>query len=147
MAFPVAPADFVSPGVKTSAPRRDGRHRVLLVEDNEAVRATLATALKNSGIDPVEAANGDEALVLARRHQGELAMLCTDAVMPGLPTQLLIDGFRQLFPAAPVLIVTGYVEEELVRRGIEEGRVSVLEKPFTAEALVTRVNELLAPRA
>ena len=57
------------------------------------------------------------------------------------------DEFRQLFPAAPVLIVTGYVEEELVRRGIEEGRVSVLEKPFTAEALVTRVNELLAPRA
>lgn len=145
--FPVAPADFVSRGVaSTVAVRRGAQHRVLLVEDNDAVRATLATALKNSGIDPVEAANGDEALVLARRHQGELAMLCTDAVMPGLPTQMLIDGFRQLFPAAPVLIVTGYVEEELVRRGIEEGRVSVLEKPFTAEALVSRVNELLAPR-
>ena len=145
--FPVAPADFVSPGVaSTAAPRRDVRHRVLLVEDNQAVRATLATALRNAGIEPVEAPNGDEALVLARRHQGELAMLCTDAVMPGLPTQLLIDGFRQLFPSAPVLVVTGYVEEELVRRGIEEGRVSVLEKPFTAEALVARVNELLAPR-
>ena len=63
--------------------------------------------------------------------------------MPGMPAQHLIDGFRQLFPNAPVLVCSGYVEEELVRRGIEEGAVAVLPKPFTADALVAKVRVLL----
>ena len=146
VAFPLAPPGSVA--LRARAPgttSNGGRHRILLVEDNEAVRATMATALRRAGIEPVEAADAEEALTLARRFRGEFAMLCTDGVMPGLPTHVLIEGFRQLFPAAPVLICSGYVEEDLIGRGIAEGSMSVLPKPFTADALVAKVSELLRP--
>ena len=149
VAFPVAPSGAVA--AKAIAPVRSApngaRHRILLVEDNEGVRATMATALRKAGIEPVEATDAEEALTLARRFRDEFSLLCTDGVMPGLPTHVLIDGFRQLFPSAPVLICSGYVEEDLISRGIAEGSMSVLPKPFTAESLVAKVNELLRLRA
>ncbi|MBL8919266.1 MAG: response regulator [Myxococcaceae bacterium] len=149
VAFPVAPADQPVPVVHESA-RPEAfvgvTHRVLLVEDDARVRSTMATALRQAGIEAVEASNAEEGLQLARRHTADLELLCTDGVMPGLPTHQLIEGFRQLYPRAPILLCSGHVEEELLVRGIAEGTVSALPKPFTAEALVTRVRELLTRR-
>ena len=144
VAFPIAPADLpalvVQPRAEVTA---STRHRVLLVEDNAEVRATMATALRRAGIEPIEAASADEALAHARKFREELELLCTDGVMPGTPTHLLISRFRELVPRAPVLLCSGYVDEELINRGIVEGTVEVLPKPFTAEALVAKVKGLL----
>jgi len=146
-AFPIATEAAPAPTASRDAPPKPLRHRILLVEDNAAVRSTMAAALRQAGIEPVEAENVDDALLLARRDQGELELLCTDGVMPGTPTQVLIASFRELFPSAPVLVCSGYVDEQLIGRGIAEGTVEALPKPFTAQELVAKVGALLARRA
>jgi signal transduction histidine kinase/CheY-like chemotaxis protein len=147
VAFPLASQAeavvSVAAPAATDAPRAT---RVLLVEDEETVRTAMARGLRAAGFETVEARDVEEALGLARRMREPLDLLCTDGVMPGLPTHVLIDGFRKLFPGAPVLLCSGYVEEELLRRGIEEGSVAVLAKPFTAEALVGKVREVMAAK-
>ncbi|MDP1828852.1 MAG: ATP-binding protein [Archangium sp.] len=145
VAFPVAPVDMVVTAVQepSELPNVEVRHRILLVEDDASVRSTMAAALRRAGIEPIEAANADEALVLAKKCEGQLELLCTDGVMPGAPTHVLITGFRALFPKTPVLLCSGYIDEELINRGIAEGTVEVLPKPFAAEALVAKVRELI----
>ena len=148
VAFPEASvAAAEARAARSPGPRHpDGRaRRVLLVEDDAEVRRAMALALRSAGFEPLEAGHADEALTLARGAREPFDLLCTDAVMPGTPTHVLVDGFRQLFPGAPVLLCTGYVEEELLRRGIAEGTVAVMQKPFTPDALVRRANELLTP--
>lgn len=150
VAFPVAPQNqavlLAQETVRTPEALVGVTHRILLVEDDARVRATMASALRRAGIEALEASNAEEGLQLARRHTVDLELLCTDGVMPGLPTHQLIEGFRQLYPRAPVLLCSGHVEEELLMRGIAEGTVAALPKPFTAETLVARVRELLARR-
>ena len=146
VALPLAQAAAAAPEVvaPASADAAAKTARILLVEDEDSVRETMARALREAGFEPVEARDAEEALELARRARAPLDLLCTDGVMPGLPTHILIDGFRKLFPGAPVLLCSGYVAEELLRRGIAEGSVVMLAKPFTAETLTGKVRDLLA---
>ncbi|MEW5743121.1 MAG: ATP-binding protein [Myxococcota bacterium] len=146
VAFPLAPVELEAPVLAAAPPSDMPRARVLLAEDDPAVRVAMARALREAGLEVLEAGDVDEALTLARRFSEPIHLLLTDGVMPGTATHVLLDGFKKLFPSAPVLVCSGYVEEELLRRGIAEGAVPVLSKPFTSEALVARVRELLAAR-
>ncbi len=78
---------------------------VLIVEDQEPVRLAIATLLASAGFTVLEAANGDEALTIARRYRAPIDVLCSDCVMPGASIQQTIEGFRALFPAARVMLV------------------------------------------
>lgn len=146
VAFPEAPAAAPAAEARPAAegPSAPSAARVLLAEDDRAVRSAMARALRDAGFEVLEARDADEALTVARRFSLPIDLLCTDGVMPGSPTHILIDGFRQLFPSSPVLVCSGYLEEELVRRGIAEGALAVLPKPFAAEVLVARVRALLS---
>jgi len=147
LGFPAASAEARAPSPSERAAPASGRggagRRVLLAEDEPLVRDTMSTALRSAGFDVIEAATGDGALEAARRHKGELDLLCTDGIMPGLPTSRLIEAFQELFPRAAVLVCSGYVEEELLRRGIEERALGFLAKPFTGDALVARALEVI----
>jgi two-component system, cell cycle sensor histidine kinase and response regulator CckA len=129
-----SPRGQVAPG----APRT-----VLLAEDEPGVRKVMADALRGAGWQVLEAENADAALAVARAHPGKIALLCTDGVMPGSPLSVLVEGFRGLNPEAPVLVCTGHVDEELVRRGVAEGELSLLRKPFRPPELVATVAALL----
>jgi signal transduction histidine kinase len=137
------------PAAAANTPPPEGDARplqgtVLLTDDDELVRRAMASALREGGFDVLEASDGAAALALARRHRGTIDLLCTDAVMPGLAVGGLVDGFRELFPEAAVLVCSGFADDVDVATVPELAR---LQKPFGGGALVRKVHELLATRA
>jgi CheY-like chemotaxis protein len=126
------------------APHGAGR-RVLLVEDEEAMREVMVRVLTDGGYEVLDARDGEEALTLARASGGPLHVLCTDGILPGLRTDALIAQFRELYPQARVLVCSGHLQEDLVRRRIAEGECAFVQKPFSADELLRAVGELAPP--
>ena len=117
--------------------------RVLVVEDRPDVRASMARILSHHGFAVSETADGDGALRLL--SDGErFALMCIDGVMPGLETATVIERARTLAPDMPVLVCSGHVQEELLRRGVSTGRYAFLSKPFSAQQLLASVAQVLA---
>jgi signal transduction histidine kinase/ActR/RegA family two-component response regulator len=119
--------------------------RVLVVEDRADVRASMSRILSHSGFDVSETSNGDGALRRLAEDQA-FALMCIDGVMPGLETAMVIERARELAPSMPVLVCSGHVQEELLRRGIATGRYAFLSKPFSAQQLLARVMQVLGSR-
>ena len=94
------------------------------------------------GFDVDEACDGDTALALIARGRSYAAM-CIDGVMPGLRTADVIERAAVLAPTMGVLVCSGYVREDLLRRGIHAGRYAFLAKPFTADQLIASVDGVL----
>jgi signal transduction histidine kinase/ActR/RegA family two-component response regulator len=117
--------------------------RVLLVEDHDPVRASMARALTRAGFLVTQAADGDQAVAILDRP-GAFEVLCVDGVMPGVPTSAVIDHAERERPGIRVLLCSGYLPEDLLRRGVRAGRYAYLQKPFTAAELVASVRGVLA---
>jgi len=115
--------------------------RVLLVDDSAALVQVARRILIDAGCTVVVASDGDEAM--QRIREGRFDLLCSDVVMPGCPTRDLIAAFEDRNPGAPVLLCSGYVDQELVRRGIEAGRYRFLAKPYGPTQLLVEVATLL----
>ncbi len=101
----------------------------------------MRRTLQAAGCTVVVAADGSEAL--QRVAEGAFDLLCSDVVMPGPPTREIILAFEARNPGAPVLLCSGYVGEDLVRRGIEAGRYRFLPKPFSPDQLLAAVAMLI----
>ncbi|MBV1857844.1 MAG: response regulator [Nannocystaceae bacterium] len=119
---------------------------VLAVEDEPALLQLTARLLRKGGYDVLTATNGDEALEVARRHEGRLDLLLTDVVMPRMNGKQLASALRALRPSIRVLYVSGYTENTIVHGGILDTEVAFLPKPFSLESLLSAVSELLAER-
>jgi CheY-like chemotaxis protein len=140
----------------TAAPRETappnaavaGGETVLIVEDQEIVRNLAATVLEGRGYLTIGAATGPEALeLLAGRKPGEIDLLLTDVILPGMSGRELADRVRSEFPEIKVLFTSGYSGEVLGRRGVLEEGLEFLPKPFTPAALVDKVQAILAAGA
>lgn len=116
---------------------------ILLVEDEAPVRAIARRILSRKGYTVVEAANGREALDVAEAHAGRIAMAVTDMVMPEMSGRAFADEFIARYPGTPVLFVSGYTDDELLRRGPLAPRTAFLEKPFTPDRLLDAVRVML----
>jgi CheY-like chemotaxis protein len=140
--LPVAEAQLLPQTTADStAPSGEGR-RVLLVEDEAPVRGVMAHILRDAGYDVMEAEGGEAALEIARRSRAPIDVLCTDGILPGLRTDAVIAEFRALFPRGQVLVCSGHVQEELVRRRIADGDCAFVSKPFTMDELLQTVGLL-----
>jgi signal transduction histidine kinase/ActR/RegA family two-component response regulator len=127
------------------APKRLAAETVLLVEDEESVRALARTILMRAGFTVLEAADGRAAVELVRGHTGELHALLTDVVMPGgLNGVQVAAAVRNLRPTIRVVYMSGYTDNALVGRGLEDVEAGFIQKPFTAAALVDALAEALA---
>jgi len=115
---------------------------ILVVEDDVAIRQLMKSILEESGHRVLTAADGQRALQVID-SAGKLDLLCTDGVLPGQSAPKVIAAFEAAHPRCPVLVVSGYVQEELTLRGIQEGRYRLLRKPFTVGDLSSAVGELL----
>lgn len=138
----------VEPGAQATATRPVFHGRtVLLVEDQAASREVTEKVLRDAGFTVLSAPTADEAVALLAGHQGTIDVLCSDVVMPGRPVKDLLEAFGAAHPNGATLLCSGFVGEELVRRGIAEGRYPVLHKPFAPEALLLALQQTLQARS
>lgn len=120
-----------------------GSETVLLAEDEEGVRTLVGEILSRRGYRVIPARDGLEALALARRFEGEISLLITDVVMPGMDGKELARALEALRPSTRVLFISGFVKEN--PEGLDETLTSrFLAKPFSAAALLQAVADLLA---
>jgi PAS domain S-box-containing protein len=142
--FPVTterrPTGKSSPGMIVMP---SGKETVLLVEDEEAVRAFSRLVLQSCGYRLLEATNGREALELGERMRDPIHLLVTDVVMPEVGGRELVDGFLVLHPETRVLYVSGYTDDAVIRHGVRHAEVAFLQKPFSTFALAQKVREVL----
>ena len=123
--------------------RLRGFETVLLVEDDATVRQIAALTLVKYGYMVLEAATGAAALEILNRYDGAIDILVSDIVMPEMSGRTLADTVRARRPGCRVLFMSGYHEDMLIRRGVRAGAEAFIQKPFTPEALVTKLRETL----
>jgi two-component system cell cycle sensor histidine kinase/response regulator CckA len=119
----------------------EGRETVLVVEDEEAVRRLIRTALELNGYRVLIAPDGVEALKLISSQTGPLDLVITDLAMPGMNGTELARKVKERLPAIEVLYISGYAEE--LRQSGEIDEAHFLQKPFTPKALSRKVREML----
>ncbi len=132
------------PSATTEIPH-DGE-TVLVVEDQGEVRRLTRTILESYGYQVLEAANGAEALCFAEKHSGEIHLLLTDVILPGMNGRTLSEHLRVLRPNLKVIFTSGYPADVISRRGVLEQDVAYLPKPFSPESLAVKVREVLTGR-
>jgi two-component system, cell cycle sensor histidine kinase and response regulator CckA len=120
-----------------------GWESVLVVEDDPAVRSLTRRVLQDRGYSVLEAGDGAEALRLAREYDGPIDLLVTDIVMPEMSGRKLAESVRSLHPAAKVLFMSGFTEQDVRQQGLLDPNAPFVEKPFSPERLARRVRETL----
>jgi CheY-like chemotaxis protein len=103
----------------------------------------MVRVLRSYGFDVTEACDGDHAMALLAEDL-QFSVLCIDGVMPGVSTRQVIERAESKRPSVRVLLCSGYLREDLLRRGVAAGRYSFLPKPFSARDLVSAVRSLAA---
>jgi PAS domain S-box-containing protein len=119
------------------------RGTVLLVEDEQIVRDLARTVLEGAGYRVLAAACGDDAINLCERTEGQVDVLVTDMVMPGMGGRELADRVLKLRPRTPVVLMSGYTEEAPIIGSHDMPQPAFLQKPFTPNALVGAVREAM----
>jgi signal transduction histidine kinase/ActR/RegA family two-component response regulator len=116
---------------------------VLVTEDEETIRALSRRILEREGYTVLEARDGREAIRVAAGYPSRIDLLITDMVMPNLGGSELFAHLRLLRPDLRVLFVSGYTDEDMIRRGLKGEGSAFLQKPFTAKALAAAARESL----
>jgi PAS domain S-box-containing protein len=122
-----------------------GSETVLVVEDQDPVRSFAVTVLKEHGYVVLDAAQGDDALLMAERHSGPIHLLLTDVVMPHMTGKGLAERLEHLRPEMKVLYMSGYAADVMVQRELLESGAPCLTKPFAPDVLAAKVREVLGP--
>jgi PAS domain S-box-containing protein len=118
---------------------------ILVVDDEPSVLQLMASILGSHGHAVIEAPSAAAGLLAADRHDGEIDLLITDVVMPGMTGPQLATEIRRRRPSIAVLLVSGYSEATIALD--DPTRDDLLEKPFTPDDLVARVDALIGARA
>ena len=137
-----ASSAVVTPSVP-EADHRSGGETILLVEDADAVRNVVRRALTRLGYRVLEASNGPQAIGVALEHANEIDLLLTDFVMPQMGGRELIDRLLELGLRPKILIMSGYIDDALLRGGGFPSGAAFIEKPFTADRIGRKVRDVL----
>jgi two-component system cell cycle sensor histidine kinase/response regulator CckA len=134
------------PPAETGDPTRRegaGSETIVVVDDEPLVRAMAARALEEAGYEVLPVDSGTAALELMERQGDGVRLVLTDVAMAGVGGRELGRRLRDLRPTLPVLYMSGYPEDEVVRRGLLEGQHPFIQKPFTPATLAGTVRRLL----
>ena len=121
-----------------------GSETILLVEDEKGVRELAREYLASSGYTVIEAEDGHTALELAAMHVGQIHLLLTDVVMPGISGRELAERVSQIRPGIKIIYMSGYTDQAVVHHGILQNDAVLLQKPFTLMTLAGKLREMLA---
>jgi CheY-like chemotaxis protein len=124
-----------------------GTETILLVEDEEAVRAFARTVLERNGYRVLEAAGGIDALARVATRERQVDLLVTDVVMPQMSGTELARSLIRISPSVKVLYVSGYTGNAILHGAVLDKGEDFLQKPFSSQELLAKVRELLDARA
>jgi two-component system, cell cycle sensor histidine kinase and response regulator CckA len=131
-----------SPLQKGPVPR--GTDTLLVVEDEPSVRHLARAVLEAQGYEVLSASNGQEALQVARGHQGSpLRLVITDVIMPQMGGKVMAEWLKSSYPDLKILFTSGYTDDAIAHHGVLEPGVEFLPKPYTPERLARKVREIL----
>ena len=120
-----------------------GSETVLLVEDDDGVRALSRHVLQSCGYTVLEARDGTEAVRIAGQHRERIDLLLTDVVMPRMSGREVAERLAGRHSGLKVLFLSGYTDDAVVRHGIQEAEVAFLQKPFSLASLAVKVRDVL----
>jgi len=120
-----------------------GDETVLVVEDEDGVRELIWKILTDHGHTVLEARHGRDALTVAGGYNHPIHLLLTDVVMPEMGAGELVDRLITKRPDLKVLFISGYTNDEVLRRGVTRSDSAFIQKPFVAEELMQKVRGLL----
>jgi two-component system cell cycle sensor histidine kinase/response regulator CckA len=142
-------ADTISAAdaVKRAATDLTGHGTILLVEDEEGLRALNARGLISRGYKVIEAGNGVEAIEQFEQHGGDVDLVVSDVVMPEMDGPTLFKELRQRNSALKIIFVSGYAEDAFQKSLPDPEQFNFLPKPFTLKQLVAVVKETMAQKA
>ncbi|MEP6730990.1 MAG: ATP-binding protein [bacterium] len=134
---------LMTPHATAATPEIGGSETILIAEDEEAVRGLVRRILEKNGYRVLVARDGADAAHLAAVHSGEIQLLLTDVIMPGIGGVELAEKVRALRPNIHILYMSGYADEDIDRRCVLSEGASLLEKPFTGISLTRAVRAAL----
>jgi CheY-like chemotaxis protein len=120
-----------------------GTETILLVEDEDQVRAVASGILKRCGYHVITARSPGEALLLSEKHPVNIELLLTDVVMPTMNGRELADRIRLTRAGIRILYMSGYTDNVIVHHGVLNSGAAFLQKPFTPESLARSVRQVL----
>jgi PAS domain S-box-containing protein len=135
---PATPAGQPTLGVQSGC-----GERILIVEDEEAVRGLLEAVLTREGYEVAVAADGAEALQRIEEQGLTPELVITDVVMPGLRGSELVERIRRTYPSVKVLFMSGYTDNAIVHHGILDPGTPFIQKPFSIRDIAAKVRQLL----
>lgn len=139
--MPQAPVREEAPAQRAS--EWTGGANILLVEDEDMVRAVAERALTRAGYTVTTARDGEEGLGLVVNGKGEFDLILSDVVMPAMDGPAMARGIRRVKPAIPILFMSGYAEEQL-RNQIAIENMHFIPKPFSVHQINAKVAEVLS---
>jgi two-component system cell cycle sensor histidine kinase/response regulator CckA len=140
LAGTLAAADEVR---RTAASDLTGHGTILLVEDEEGLRALNARGLKSRGYSVIEAGNGVEAIEALARQGGSVDLVVSDVVMPEMDGPTMLKELRKDNPDLKIIFVSGYAEDAFEKSLPDSSQYKFLAKPFTLKQLVSAVKEAM----
>lgn len=129
--------------VKATAESLTGSETIMVVEDDKMVRDMAKSILQQYGYSILDAQDGKEAIRVSKKYEGPIQLMLTDVVMPGISGRVLAERLAVQRPKMKVLYMSGYTDNAIVRHGVLDKEVILIQKPFTVEALAKKVREVL----
>lgn len=120
-----------------------GNETILLVEDDDGVRAVTESILKKYGYHVISAANGEEAIRIYEEHVGKIDLILTDVIMPSMDGRELVEKLFEKDNNLKVLYFSGYTDDNIVRRGIISEGMEFIQKPYTQIELAKKIRSVI----
>ena len=117
---------------------------ILVVEDEEMLLTLISRILRMNGYSVMSARHGGEALLLCEQNAGKIDLILTDVVMPQMNGMELCERLVGIQPDMKVLFMTGYTDDTMIQHGVFESDLDLIQKPFTADAIVSKVQQVIS---
>lgn len=141
--FPRVTDARIGEGAAVRSRPQNTSEAVLVVEDNDTVRALVCTILESNGYTVVQAQSGEEAVSLCREHSGPIHLLLTDVLLPRMNGRELAMLAQSIRPQIKVLYMSGYTDQVTLRRDPSDPAPAFVQKPFTPDVLLEKVRAVL----
>lgn len=112
---------------------------VLVIDDEDMVRETMADILIEAGLEVLQAADGPNGIHLFRKHAQEIKLVLLDLSMPKMSGEEVYYKLREIDPNVPVLLISGYSEHEIMDRFVNKGLAGFIQKPYTISSLLQQI--------